>query len=168
MALSSEIPIDISTPDLCDQHAEIVRVVTGLHWYSYGGLRAFGGQVDTVKCFEDNSQVKERLAAPGEGRVLVVDGGASLRHALIGDIIAERAAVNGWAGVIIHGACRDVDKLAKLEIGIVALGSVSIKCVRRGEGQLNVPVAFGGVTIKPQEFVYADANGIIVAEKPLA
>jgi regulator of ribonuclease activity A len=168
MALSSEIPIDISTPDLCDQHAEIVRVVTGLHWYSYGGLRAFGGQVDTVKCFEDNSQVKERLAAPGEGRVLVVDGGGSLRHALIGDMIAERAAVNGWAGVIIHGACRDVDELAKLEIGIVTLGSVPIKSVRRGEGQLNVPVSFGGVTIKPQEFVYADGNGIIVSEKPLA
>jgi regulator of ribonuclease activity A len=83
-------------------------------------------------------------------------------------MIAERAAVNGWAGVIIHGACRDVEQLARLEIGIVALGCVPIKSVRHGEGQLNVPVSFGGVTIRPQEFVYADANGIIVAEKPLA
>lgn len=157
----------ISTPDLCDAHPDRARVVTGLHWRSYGGLSAFAGPIDTVKCFDDNSRVKERLAEPGDGRVLVVDGGGSLRHALIGDMIAERAAAGGWAGVIIHGACRDVDQLAGLKIGIVALGSVPIKSVRRGEGQLNVPVSFGGVTFRPGEHVYADANGIIVADRPL-
>lgn len=157
----------ISTPDLCDAHPDRARVVTGLHWRSYGGLSAFAGPIDTVKCFEDNSRVKERLAETGDGRVLVVDGGGSLRHALIGDMIAERAADGGWAGVIIHGACRDVDQLAGLKIGIVALGSVPIKSVRRGEGQLNVPVSFGGVTFRPGEHVYADANGIIVADRPL-
>ena len=157
----------ISTPDLCDAHPDRARVVTGLHWRSYGGLSAFGGPIDTVKCFEDNSRVKQRLAETGDGRVLVVDGGGSLRHALIGDMIAERAAAGGWAGVIIHGACRDVDQLAGLKIGIVALGSVPIKSVRRGEGQLNVPVSFGGVTFRPGEHVYADANGIIVADRPL-
>lgn len=159
--------VDVSTPDLCDEHPDAVRALSGLHWRSYGGLKAIGGQVDTVKCFEDNSRVKERLSEPGEGRVLVVDGGGSLRHALIGDMIAAEAARNGWAGVIIHGACRDVDELAKIEIGLFALGSVPIKSVRRGEGQLNVPVRFGDATIHPQEFVYADANGVIVSERPL-
>ncbi|SRR6056297_647047 len=157
----------ISTPDLCDAHPDAVRVVTGLQWHSYGGIVAFGGRLETVKCFEDNSRVKERLAEPGDGRVLVVDGGGSLRHALIGDMIAERAAEGGWAGVLIHGACRDVDALADLRIGIAALGCVPIKSVRRGEGQLNVPVSFGGVRFRPGEFVYIDANGVIVSAEPL-
>ncbi len=104
-----------STPDLCDDHADDVRVVTGLHWRSYGGRDRFGGPIATVKCFEDNSRVKETLATEGEGRVLVVDGGGSLRNALIGDMIAANARDNGWAGIVIHGACRDVDFI--LEIG---------------------------------------------------
>lgn len=157
----------ISTPDLCDDHADIVRVVTGLHWHSYGGRKAFGGRVETVRCFEDNSRVKERLAMDGDGGVLVVDGGGSLRHALIGDLIAARAAENGWAGVVVHGACRDVDVLSTIDIGVVALGCVPIKSVRRGEGQLNVPIAFGGVSFEPGEWVYVDANGIIVSEREL-
>ncbi|MBB6087075.1 ribonuclease E activity regulator RraA [Wenzhouxiangella marina] len=156
-----------STPDLCDAHAEHVRVVTGLHWQSYGGRKRFGGPISTVKCFEDNSRVKERLAEPGEGRVLVVDGGGSLRHALIGDMIAAKAAEQGWAGVIIHGACRDVEVLAEIDFGVFALGSVPIKSVRRDEGQLDVPVHFGGVRFEPGEHVYADANGIIVADRAL-
>jgi len=155
------------TPDLCDEHPDEVRVVQGIHWNSYGGRRSFGGQLETVKCFEDNSRVKEHLASPGNGKVLVVDGGGSLRHALIGDMIAEKAVSAGWAGVIIHGACRDVDALAQLDIGIFALGCVPIKSVRRGEGQLNRPVHFGGVTFAPGEHVYADANGVIVAPRAL-
>ncbi len=158
----------ISTPDLCDAHAESVRVATGLQWHSYGAVRAFGGAIETVKCFEDNSRLKARLAEPGAGRVLVVDGGGSLRHALIGDQIAAGAAANGWAGVIIHGACRDVEELAGIELGIVALGCVPIKSVRRDEGQLNVPVHFGNVWFCPDEYVYADANGVIVASRSLA
>lgn len=157
----------ICTPDLCDAHPEKVRVVTGIPWRSFGGREAFGGPLDTVKCFEDNSRLKEQLASRGDGKVLVVDGGGSLRNALIGDMIAEKAVGTGWAGVIIFGACRDVDALAELDIGIVALGCVPIKSVRRGEGQLNVPVRFGGVTFNPGDYVYADNNGVIVAEKPL-
>lgn len=155
------------TPDLCDAHPDQVRVVHGIHWQSYGGRRTFGGELETVKCFEDNARVKERLASPGEGKVLVVDGGGSLRHALIGDMIAEKAVHTGWAGVIIFGACRDVDALAELDIGVFALGCVPIKSVRNGEGQLNLPVRFGGVTFRPGEFVYGDANGVIVAAQPL-
>ena len=157
----------ISTPDLCDAHPEHARVVIGLHWQSFGGRCSFGGPLETVRCFEDNSFVKQHLSTPGQGKVLIVDGGGSLRHALIGDLIGEMAQNNGWAGVIIHGACRDVDELAKLDIGIFALGSVPIKSVRRGEGQLNIPVNFGGVAFHPGDYVYADRNGIIVADRKL-
>lgn len=156
------------TPDLCDANPDEVRVVHGIQWQSYGGRRSFGGRLETVKCFEDNSRVKEHLASPGEGKVLVVDGGGSLRHALIGDMIAEKAVSTGWAGVIIFGACRDVDALADLDIGVFTLGCVPIKSVRNGEGQLNVPVQFGGVTFKPGNYVYADGNGVIVAGRALA
>lgn len=155
------------TPDLCDAHPDLVRVTYGIHWHSWGGRQTFGGELETVKCFEDNSRVKERLASSGEGKVLVVDGGGSLRHALIGDMIAEKAVSTGWSGVIIFGACRDVDALAELDIGVVTLGCVPIKSVRNGEGQLNIPVQFGGVTFRPGEFVYADANGVIVAAQSL-
>lgn len=155
------------TCDLCDDNADLVSVVTGLHWYSYGGRAAFGGEIVTVKCFEDNSRVKEHLGTDGKGKVLVVDGGASLRNALIGDLIAANAVKNGWEGVIIHGACRDVDELAKLDIGVMALGCVPIKSVRRDEGQLNIDITFGGVTFRPGEFVYADNNGVITAPKAL-
>ncbi|MBZ2187761.1 ribonuclease E activity regulator RraA [Alcanivorax sp. JB21] len=155
------------TCDLCDDHAEHVAVVTGLQWRSFGGRSRFSGEIQTVKCFEDNSRVKEHLATPGKGKVLVVDGGGSLRNALIGDLIAEKAVENGWEGVIIAGACRDVDALASLDIGIMTLGCVPIKSVRRGEGQLNIPVSIGGVTFEPGQFVYADNNGIIVAPTAL-
>ncbi len=157
----------LSTPDLCDAHAEHVRVVTGLHWKSYGARSAFGGPVKTVKCHEDNSRVKELVAEAGEGSVLVVDGGGSLRHALIGDLLAAKARDNGWAGVVIHGACRDVDVLADINIGVLALGSVPIKSVRRGEGQVDVPLNFGGVSIRPGDYLYADLNGMIVADRAL-
>lgn len=151
------------TCDLCDAHEGKVSVVTGLTWFSYGGRSRFAGEVVTVKCYEDNSRVKEELAKPGQGKVLVVDGGGSLRHALIGDMIAEKAVENGWEGVVIHGACRDVEALAQLDIGVVTLGCVPIKSVRRGEGQLNVDIAFGGVTISPGQHIYVDPNGIIVS-----
>lgn len=159
--------MEFVTCDLCDDNADIVSVVTGLNWYSFGGRDRFGGEVVTVKCFEDNSRVKEHLGTDGRGKVLVVDGGASLRHALIGDMIAENAVKNGWEGIIIHGACRDVDELAKLDIGVMTLGAVPIKSVRRGEGQLNIDISFGGVTFTPGHYVYADNNGVIVAPKAL-
>ncbi len=159
--------MNISTPDLCDEHSDQVRVVTGLNWQHFGGQHAFGGQIETVRCFEDNSVLKQQLFSRGEGKVLVVDGGGSMRHALIGDLIGAEAVNNGWAGVIIHGACRDVDELAKLEIGILALGAVPIKSVRRGEGQLNIPIHFGGVSFHPGDFVYADRNGVIASGQAL-
>ncbi len=159
--------MDFSTPDLCDAHPELVQVVSGLHWHSYGGVEKFGGQIETVKCFEDNSRVKETLGEPGAGRVLVVDGGGSLRHALIGDLIAAKAAESGWSGIIVYGACRDVEVLAGIDFGVVALGSVPLKSVRRGEGQTGLPVSFGSVVFRSGDWVYADANGIVVSPDSL-
>jgi regulator of ribonuclease activity A len=156
----------ISTPDLCDAHPESVRVVAPL-FKNYGGRAAFGGPIATVKCFEDNSQVKECLGRPGEGRVLVVDGGGSFRCALLGDLLAALAVENGWAGVIVHGCIRDVDAIADMSLGVQALAAVPLKSVRKGLGETEVPVTFGNVTFHPGNFVYADNNGIIVSAQRL-
>jgi regulator of ribonuclease activity A len=133
----------------------------------FGGREAFGGEIVTVKCHEDNSRVKELLATPGQGKVLVVDGGGSLRCALMGDMIGEGAVQNGWEGVIVYGCVRDVDALAGLDLGVQALASIPLKSVRKGIGETNIPVTFGGVTFVPGQFVYADNNGVIVADKSL-
>jgi len=156
---------DIITPDLCDDFPEVKVVEPGFK--NYGGVKAFGGEVVTVKCYEDNSVVKEQVGLPGEGRVMVVDGGASTRHALLGDMLAAKAADNGWAGLIIYGCIRDVDDIGKTALGVQALGTQPRKSEKRGLGDLNVPVTFGGVTFRPGQYVYADNNGIIVSEKPL-
>ncbi|HQQ63712.1 MAG TPA: ribonuclease E activity regulator RraA [Pseudomonadales bacterium] len=156
----------VSTPDLCDAHENDVMVLD-CAFRNFGGNKAFGGMVVTVKCFEDNSLVKEQLGMPGDGRVLVVDGGGSLRRALLGDMIAESATRNGWSGVVIYGAVRDVDAIAALHLGVQALGSVPLKTEKRGIGDLNIPVRFGGVTIRPGYYLYADNNGVIVSEHAL-
>jgi len=160
--------VDFVTCDLSDAHPDTVRVVTGIHWQSYGGRRVFGGQAVTVKCFEDNSRVKELLQkTDGTGKVLVVDGGGSLRNALIGDQIAAGAQKNGWAGVIIYGVCRDVDELAKIDLGVLALGCTPIKSVRRDEGQVGIAITVGDVIINNGDYVYADNNGVIVSPDAL-
>tara|TARA_Y100000589_G_scaffold83270_2_gene77220 strand:+ start:79 stop:504 length:426 start_codon:yes stop_codon:yes gene_type:complete len=135
---------------------------------NYGGREAFGGQIVTVKCHEDNSLVKEHVANPGAGKVMVVDGGGSLRCALLGDMLAEKAAQNNWAGLIIYGCIRDVDEIRKTQLGVQALRTIPIKSNRQGRGDLNIPITFGGVTFHPGEYVYADNNGIIVSEQALS
>lgn len=160
--------MEFVTCDLCDDNPEDVHVMRGIHWQSVGAKKVFGGEAVTVKCFEDNSRVKELLKnTEGKGRVLVVDGGGSLRNALIGDQIAAGAHKNGWAGVIIYGVCRDVDELATIDVGIFALGATPIKSVRRDEGQTDIAITIGGVTLKSGDYVYADNNGVIVSAKPL-
>lgn len=154
------------TCDLCDDHPLAVRVCEPM-FSSFGGRSSFGGEIVTVKCFEDNSRVKELLATPGNGRVLVVDGGGSLRCALLGDMIAESAVDHGWSGVIVYGCVRDVDALAELDLGVQALASMPLKSVRKGIGEVDVAITFGGVTFRPGEFVYADNNGVIVSEMAL-
>ena len=154
------------TCDLCDENPELVRIVEPL-FNNYGGHSAFYGEIVTVKCHEDNSVVKENVQKPGDGKVMVVDGGGSLRCALLGDMLAEKAATNGWAGLIIYGCIRDVDEIRKTPLGVQALRTIPIKSNRQGRGDLNVPVTFAGVSFNPGEYVYADNNGIIVSSQAL-
>lgn len=155
----------ISTADLCDQYP--ARVLA-LPLRDFGGTSAFSGEVVTIKCFEDNSVVKETAATQGHGRVIVVDGGGSLRRALLGDMIAANAVQNGWAGFVIYGCVRDSRVLAGLSIGVKALGTIPVKTDKRGIGDLNIPLAFGGVTINPGDTAYADEDGVIFYENPVA
>ncbi len=154
------------TPDLCDAYPD-VNVVEPM-FGNFGGRDSFGGQIVTVKCFEDNSVVKEQVDQDGRGKVMVVDGGGSLRSALLGDMLAEKAAKNGWEGIIVYGCIRDVDVIGQTDLGVQALATHPMKTDKRGIGDLNVPVTFGGVTFKPGEYVYADNNGIIVSPTALS
>ncbi|GAA0785113.1 ribonuclease E activity regulator RraA [Marinobacterium sediminicola] len=153
-------------PDLCDHFEDLVQVVEPM-FGNYGGRETFGGQIVTIKAFEDNSLVREQVAQPGEGKVLVVDGGASMRRAMLGDMLAEKAQKNGWEGIIIYGCIRDVNAISELELGVQALGTHPMKTEKLGVGQLNVPVTFGGVTFRPGEYVYADNNGVLVSAQKL-
>ena len=153
-------------PDLFDHYPSKLQLLP-LAFKPFGGKRLFWGEIVTVKCFEDNSKVKEILAQDGHGKVLVVDGGGSLRRALLGDMIAEKAAKNGWEGLVIYGCIRDVDVIAQTDLGVQALASHPMKTDKRGIGDLNVVVSFAGVTFRPGEYVYADNNGVIVSPSPL-
>jgi regulator of ribonuclease activity A len=128
----------------------------------YGKRLKFSGPVSTVKCFEDNTLVKAAVDSPGNGRVLVVDGGASLRRALVGGNLGKAAANNGWAGVIVDGCVRDSAELAECEVGIRALGLMPWPTEKRKEGQSDVPVQIQGVWVRPGDWVYADEDGIVV------
>lgn len=154
------------TCDLCDDHPQDVSVCEPM-FGSFGGRSAFGGEIVTVKCHEDNSRVKELLATHGKGKVLVVDGGGSLRCALMGDMIGESAVQNGWEGVIVYGCVRDVDALAELDLGVQAIASIPLKSVRKGAGETGLDVTFGGVTFTQGHYVYADNNGVIVSPRNL-
>ncbi len=156
----------ILTPDLCDAYPDQVHVLEPM-LFNFGGKESFGGEIVTIKCFEDNSVVKSTAATPGTGKVMVVDGGGSMRKALLGDMIAENAANNGWEGFIIYGCIRDVDIIGSLALGVQALASIPLKTDKRGIGDLNIPVTFGGITFNPGEYVYADNNGVLVSAKAL-
>lgn len=161
------------TCDLLDDNEDkVIHVISpimdGQSFRQYGGVQAFYGQAVTVKCFEDNSRVKELLATDGQGRVLVVDGGASINYALMGDMIAKSAVDHGWAGVIILGCVRDVDEIAKMNLGVLALASIPKKSVRKGVGETGLPIVIGGVTIHEGDWVYADNNGVIVSADRLS
>lgn len=153
------------TPDLCDEYPE-VEVLEPM-FNNFGGKESFGGEIVTIKCHEDNSLVKEQVGMPGNGKVMVVDGGGSLRNALLGDMLAEKAAKNGWEGLVIYGCIRDVDVIMETDLGVQALATNPRKTEKKGLGEMNVPVKFAGVQMIPGNFIYADNNGIIVSEKKL-
>jgi len=156
----------ISTPDLSDQHPEVS--VIALPLVNFGDVKQFCGPCVTIKCHEDNSLVKLAVGEPGEGRVLVVDGGGSTRRALLGDMLAEQAATNGWAGIVINGVIRDVDEIGVTPLGVQALGSCPLKTEKLGVGQRDVILDMGGARINPGDYIYADNNGVLVSAKPLS
>ena len=133
----------------------------------FGGHSRFSGKVSTVRCFENNPLVRAALEEAGEGRVLVVDGGASLRCALLGDNIAELGYKNGWSGIIINGCIRDSEDISKMPLGVKALNTFPLKSSKRDQGLRDVPVTFAGVTWKPGNYVYADKDGVLVATEEL-
>lgn len=158
--------MSLSLPDLCDAHPDELHVLSP-QFQDFGGRSKFSGPVVTVKCYEDNSLVKTTLAEPGEGSVLVVDGGGSLNCALLGDMLGAMARDNGWQGIVVYGCVRDVEILRTIDIGVRALRAHPVKSDKRGRGQRDVSVHFANVEIKPAFHLYADDNGIAVAERDL-
>ena len=156
----------IATCDICDDHPVLVRVLPPL-FQDFGGVSAFHGPVRTVKCFEDNSKVKELLASPGNGAVLVIDGGGSLRRSLVGGNVAASAEANGWAGIIVYGAVRDRLELEATRIGLKALALIPVKTLKQDIGDVDVDLEIEQVAIKSGFYVYADEDGIVFAPREL-
>jgi len=155
-----------TTPDVCDEFLDHLQVLEPL-FTEFGGKEKFSGEIVTIKCFEDNSLVKETLGSAGLGRVLVVDGGGSLRCALLGDLLGAMAVENGWQGLLINGCVRDVEILKNMDLGVRALNSYPLKSNKRNEGQLNIAIRFAGVNFEPGQYLYADENGIVIASEQL-
>lgn len=150
------------TADLYDKYEEKLQVCEPVFRH-FGGLRSFHGRIATLKCFEDNSLVSTYLGQPGEGRILVVDAGGSLRCAMLGDQLAQKAVDNGWAGVLMFGSIRDLEDIGKMPLGVLALAATPRKSVKKGVGTAGIPVIFAGVTFRPGEWLYADADGVVVS-----
>lgn len=154
------------TTDLCDEHGDALRVLEPLY-RDYGRRRAFHGRVRTLRVFEDNALVREALESAGSGDVLVVDGGGSLRVALVGGNLGKLAEQNGWAGIVVHGAVRDASELVACNLGVKALGTIPRRSVKGGTGERDVALTFAGVTLAPGDWLYADDDGIVVSESAL-
>lgn len=168
---TTQISSVFSTCDFCDEHkAEdlgLFRVLPPV-FRSFGGVTEFSGAISTVKCHEDNTLVKAAVESPGHGRVLVIDGGGSLRRALVGGNLAATAARNGWSGLVVDGCVRDAAELQACALGIRALALMPLPTEKRNEGQRDVAVQIQGVWVRPGEWLYADADGIVVSAAALA
>ena len=163
--------MSFKTPDLLDDNETAarngsIRVVAPM-FQRYGSRAVFCGQIVTLKLFEDNSLVREAFAEPGLGKVLVIDGGGSLRCALVGDQLAILAQKNGWEGVVVYGCIRDSVDINQIDIGVRALNTHPLKSVKKGAGDRNIDITFGGVTFKPGEWIYADEDGVVVSPTAL-
>jgi regulator of ribonuclease activity A len=154
------------TADLCDQHSDSIAVMEP-KFSNFGGVSAFFGPAVTLKVFEDNSLVRTTLEEPGQGRVLVVDGGGSYRCALVGDQLAQLGVTHGWAGLIVDGCIRDSADIAELALGVQAIGTHPMKSIKRNEGQRDIAIQIAGTTVRPGDWIYADDDGVIVSPKPL-
>lgn len=158
--------MEFLTTDLCDAHEDKVRVVEPM-FNSFGGKPAFHGRIATLKLFEDNSLVRKAVESPGEGRVLVIDGGGSLRRALVGDQLAALAVKNGWSGIVVYGCIRDSRAIGEMDIGVFAIDTHPMKTVKKNIGEADIAVTFGGVSFVPGEWLYADEDGVIVSSETL-
>lgn len=158
--------MDFATTDLCDQFADRLLFPAPI-FTSYGGKASFCGPIATLKVFEDNALVRTTLSTPGAGKVLIVDGGGSLRCALVGDQLAALALQNGWSGVVVNGCIRDSAIVKDIAVGLMALATHPLRSARKAIGEADIPVTFAGVTFKPGAYLYADADGIIVADQNL-
>ncbi len=159
--------MDFQTADLCDKYEKELRDgkchILEPMLISYGGRHAFHGRIATLKLYEDNSLVRNTLATAGEGRVLVIDGGGSLRCALVGDQLAALAVKNGWAGIVVYGCIRDSRAIGEMDIGIMALDTHPLKTVKKNTGEADLGVNFGGISFTPGHYLYADEDGLLVS-----
>ena len=158
--------MEFTTADLCDAFPGLVQVAQPL-FREYGGLEKFAGPIETLRVHEDNALVREILETPGRGRVLVVDGGGSLKCALVGGRLAGLAQSNGWSGVIVNGCIRDAVEIRRLRVGIRALNAVPMRGGKNGVGERGATLNFAGVTFAPGHFIYADSDGVLVADRDL-
>jgi regulator of ribonuclease activity A len=155
------------TTDLCDALSDKLKIAEPIGFKDFGGVKNFNGKIHTLKCFEDNSLVRKALEQNGEGKVLVVDGGGSMRCALLGDMLGDLAVKNKWSGITVYGCIRDSVAMAKLPLGVKALNTHPLKSNKRNEGQENITVHFAGIDFIPGEFLYADEDGIVVSRETL-
>jgi regulator of ribonuclease activity A len=155
----------MNTTDICDEYGDQIKVAEPIGFKHFGARKIFSGQIETIKCHEDNSLVRTAVATSGEGKVLVVDGGGSLRCALLGDLLAEKAQQNAWEGIVIYGCIRDSAVIATLDIGVLALATHPRKSEKRNIGLNNVTLQFAGIHFVPGQYLYADTDGIVISEQ---
>ena len=158
--------MNFKTADLCDQFPDEIDICDPI-FSDMGGVTHFAGRIATIKCFEDNSLVRQLVGEPGEGRVLVIDAGGSLRRAVLGDLLAQQAVRSGWSGVLVYGCIRDSIEIGSMALGVKALATHPMKTEKRGEGQRDIAVRFAAVTFRPNDWLYADPDGVIVARRAL-
>ena len=158
--------MEYNTSELCDLFADNVEVVDAF-FASFGVRYSFGGEVTTIKCFEDRGLIDRVLAQPGAGKVLLIDGGGSTRRALFDASSAQIAIDNDWEGIVCYGSVREVDSLAELDIGVLAVAAIPVNAESESIGEVDVPVNFGGVTFLPEDHLYADSTGVILSPEPL-
>lgn len=154
-------------PDLFDEHEQKLSLAAAI-FKDYGGKKIFYGEIVTVSCFNDNSKVKELVAQNGIGKVMVVDGNASMIRALLGDMLAEKAVKNGWQGIVINGCIRDAGTIGTLPIGVKALGCCPIKTEKLGQGEINTIINFADLTFNPGQYIYGDNNGLAISKALLS
>jgi len=156
-----------ATTDISDALGDAARVAAPI-FSDYGGRAIFSGAIATVSCHEDNSLVRQALEEPGEGRVLVVDGGGSMNCALLGDMLASLALKNGWAGIVVNGCIRDSAGIAGIDIGVKAVATHPRKSRKQGLGERDIPVVMAGIELRPGEYLYADQDGVVVTVEPVS